>query len=187
MSIRRSVTSDFSCKLLARRLHRNHGRLHESAQTPHFDRDAPPDTLGAERAVQIVDIGDRSFIEPQQQVATFEPTALCRPVGARAHDAYGGSAGMLYMAAQTLRNRDGLRDETQVSAPYAPVLQQLQRDPLHRIDRGREADALRRGDDRRIHADHATGAVAQGSPGIAGILGRVRLDHVVDQAPGAAA
>jgi hypothetical protein len=96
--------------------------LHESAQTPHFDRDAAPDTLGAERAVQIVDVGDRSFVKAQQQVATLEPTALRRSVGARTHDAYGGPAGMFYMTAQTLRNRDGLRDESQVSAAHAPVL-----------------------------------------------------------------
>ncbi len=111
--------------LLAGRFHRNDGRLHEVAEAPDVDSHVLPNTLGAECAVQVVDISDRTPVKPQYQVATLEPAPACRPLGTRADDAYGRPRGKVHMAAQTLWDGDRLRHEPQVTASHSPVLQQL--------------------------------------------------------------
>ncbi len=55
-------------------------------------------------------------------------------------------------------------------------------DPLCRVDRRRETDGLRAGDDRRIDADHLARRVDERASGVAGIQRGIGLDHVVDHA-----
>lgn len=157
------------------------------AQSPDIDRDASSDAVSAERAMQIVDTGDGCMVKSQEQVATFKAALPCGSPGSRAYYAHGGPGGQLDVAAQALGDGDCLRHDAQVPASHAPVLQELQRDPLHRVDCGCKADALGGGDDGRIHADDSTGAVAERTAGITGIQRGIGLDDIVDHPPGAAA
>ena len=62
---------------------------------------------------------------------------------------------------------------------------QLPGHPARRVDRHREAQALRRGDHRRVHADDLGRAVQQRAARVAGVERYVGLDHVLDHPPAA--
>ena len=101
-------------------------------------------------------------------------------------DAHARFARQREMAHDAARQRQRLAADAQPRAPHAAVANQRDRHALGGRRRDREADALRRQDHRRVDADDVAARVDQRSAGIAGIERRVGLQHVVEQAAGAA-
>ena len=80
--------------------------------------------------------------------------------------------------------RDGLHRDADPAPADAAVADQAAGDELGRVDRDREADPLRRQDDRRVDADHLAPRVDQRAARVAGVQRRVGLEDVVDQPAG---
>src|SRR5258706_14560208 len=88
------------------------------------------------------------------------------------------------MTGNAARQRRSEAADTDPGAAHTAVLQQLAQYPLRGVAGGREADALRTGDDRRVHTNYGAACVDQRSAGIAGIKRGVSLGDIVDQPPG---
>jgi hypothetical protein len=86
--------------------------LSPSAKAPDFDRHALTDLLGAEQTVKIINPDNWLPAESQQQIAVFEPTACRRTVFLGANNAHGSPFLDFSMAAQALRDTDGLCDDS---------------------------------------------------------------------------
>jgi hypothetical protein len=81
------------------------------------------------------------------------------------------------------RNWHRLSRDADVAATNPAVPNQFRGDEPDRIARDREAQPLGGYDRRRVDADDIAARGHERPAGVAGIEGRVGLDHVVDQAP----
>ncbi len=80
--------------------------------------------------------------------------------------------------------RNRLRRDTDVAAADPSIAQQAAGHELRRVDSDGKADSLGRQNRRRVHAHNTPRRIHQRPAGIAGIERGIRLNHVVDQAPG---
>ena len=134
--------------------------------------------------MQVVDAVHRLPGEPHDQVAHLDAGAARGAAFLHRLDAHGARVVELEMPREAPRERQVGAGEAEEAAAYLAILQELQHHPLHRVDRGGEADALRARDDRRVDADHLAVRIDQRPAGIAGIEGRVGLQHIIDQPAG---
>src|SRR5947207_1812230 len=71
--------------------------------------------------------------------------------------------------------------DPEIGATHATIADEHSRDHPRGRGRDREADALRRGDDRRVDADDFGVGVDERTPGVSRVQRGVRLDHVLDE------
>src|SRR6267378_2477825 len=145
----------------------------------------------AEVASQLYSLGvERAFAEQRVAAMSDEEIAGLQAGGE------GGSAplhrfhphGMGILELEVPRDAPGERQvrarDAEISAPHPAVAEKLHDHPLHAVDRRGKADSLRTRNDRRVHADYFAARVHERAAGIPRVERGIRLQHVVDQAPG---
>ena len=80
--------------------------------------------------------------------------------------------------------RHVLSRDSNRTPPDVTIFDQPAGDEMRGVARDREADALGRQDDRRVHADDFAGAVQERTAGVAGIERGIGLDDFIHQTPG---
>src|ERR1700759_5168343 len=102
--------------------------------------------------MQLVDVPGRVTVELDDDIAAQQSTRRGRAVlryGLRLHAAFARE----FVEAHDLpRDRHVLAGDTDIAAAHAALADQPRGDELHRVDRDREADALRHRDDRGVDA-----------------------------------
>src|SRR5208282_5162602 len=131
--------------------------------------------------LQVVDAGDWRVAESNHQVAFFEAAESGRTAGLDRRDADRGFRRQVVEAHETARQLDIVAGDSDIGAAYLAVLDQMTGDELGAVDGDREADSLRRQDNRRVDADYLAARVDQRPSGVAGIQRGVGLDNVIDQ------
>ena len=121
-------------------------------------------------------------VETQDDVAFPDPGGRGRAAWRDRRHSNAGAHRELVGAGQRARNRYLVADDADVAAADPAVANQARRDEPRRVARDREAESLRRRQDRRVDADHFAARGDERPAGIARIERRIGLNDVFDQA-----
>jgi len=112
------------------------------------------DRVGPQQTVHVVHGLYRAIVDGDDEVATVQTRASRRRSRFDAHDLDGPLARQPERSDQAAIDRARLPAEAQIGSDHAAARQQLRDHRGGCVDRDREADALRHGEDRRVDTDH---------------------------------
>ena len=102
------------------------------------------DAFFGQQLVQIVDARDGPIVEADDDVAFAQSRFLARALLFKRHHEDATLNREIVVAHDTSRQRHVLSGQSDITATDSAVANQTARDKLRRVDRRREADALRR-------------------------------------------
>src|SRR5436853_3652333 len=134
--------------------------------------------------MQVVDAVDRLIVEAHDEIARLQAGGDSRSARLHGYHPHGMGIPELEVPRDAPGERQVCARNAEISAPHSAIAEKLYDHPLHGVDRGGKADSLRPGNDRGVYADHLAARVHERAAGIAWVERGIRLQHVVDQAPG---
>src|ERR1700737_356279 len=132
--------------------------------------------------LEVLDVLDGVIRQTHQDVIGLEPSTLGGTIRIEMGNPDAAVLIELVVAVDAAVDRPGFAGDTEVGANYVPIANQHRDDPLGRVARHREADALRHRDDRGVDANHLASGIDEWSARVAGVQRGIRLDDVLDGA-----
>src|SRR6266545_699975 len=152
----------------------------QAALAHRVDDHLDPDQLAGHQALEVVDAFNDLAVQVDDEILCAE-TRLSR--GAAFYDLdHLDALGAAELAGEARGQRPRAARDAEVGAAKPPLAHQRPDDLAgRRVDRDGQAESD--AGDGRVDPDHAALAVGERSAGIAGVQGRVGLNHVLDDPP----